>query len=124
MKLKYDKLLSNFAFNCNLRHYTKAAPAPPPGMLRTTMLVVQHEGYLGLYKGLSASLLRQATFIGTKFGAYDVLKNAVPKDADGTMPFWKMTLCGLGAGAMGAAVGNPADLAMARPHTHPLLSPT
>ena len=22
MKLKYDKLLSKFAFNCNLRHYT------------------------------------------------------------------------------------------------------
>jgi hypothetical protein len=23
LKLKYDKLLSNFAFNCNLRHYIK-----------------------------------------------------------------------------------------------------
>ena len=23
MKLKYEKLLSNFAFNCNLRHYNK-----------------------------------------------------------------------------------------------------
>jgi len=23
LKLKYDALLSNFAFNCNLRHYTK-----------------------------------------------------------------------------------------------------
>ena len=23
MKLKYDELLSNMAFNCNLRHYTK-----------------------------------------------------------------------------------------------------
>ena len=23
MKLKYDELLSNFAFNCDLRHYTK-----------------------------------------------------------------------------------------------------
>ena len=25
MKLKHDELLSNFAFNFNLRHYTKAA---------------------------------------------------------------------------------------------------
>ena len=24
LKLKYDKLLSTFAFNCNLRHYTEA----------------------------------------------------------------------------------------------------
>ena len=28
--------------------------------------------------------------------------------------FGQVTLCGLGAGAMGAAVGNPADLAMVR----------
>ena len=76
--------------------------------------MVKHEGTFGLYKGLSASLMRQASFIGTKFGAYDLLKSAVPKDADGGLSFWKMTLCGLGAGAIGAAVGNPADLAMVR----------
>ena len=58
--------------------------------------------------------MRQASFIGTKFGAYDLLKAAMPKDPDGSLPFWKMTLCGLGAGAIGAAVGNPADLAMVR----------
>ena len=27
LKLKYDKLLSNFAFNCNLRHYIKGTVA-------------------------------------------------------------------------------------------------
>jgi len=86
----------------------------PPGMFRTGYLVMKHEGTLGLYKGLGASLMRQASFIGTKFGAYDLLKTAMPKDADGSLPFWKMTLCGLGAGAIGAAVGNPADLAMVR----------
>lgn len=93
-----------------------AAPAAPaaPGMLRTGYLVVKHEGTFGLYKGLSASLMRQASFIGTKFGAYDLLKTVMPKDADGGLSFVKMTMCGLGAGAIGAAVGNPADLAMVR----------
>ena len=28
MKLNYDKLLSNSAFNCNLRHYNADAPKP------------------------------------------------------------------------------------------------
>ena len=93
---------------------SKAPLKAPPGMMRTGYLVVKHEGTFGLYKGLSASLMRQASFIGTKFGAYDLLKSAVPKDADGGLSFWKMTLCGLGAGAIGAAVGNPADLAMVR----------
>lgn len=93
---------------------TAATAAAPPGMLRTGYLVVKHEGVLGLYKGLSASLLRQASFIGTKFGAYDLLKTVMPKDEDGGLSFLKMTTCGLGAGAIGAAVGNPADLAMVR----------
>ena len=93
---------------------TAKAAGPPPGMFRTGYLVAKHEGARGLYKGLSASLMRQASFIGTKFGAYDLLKSVVPKDPDGTLPFWKMTGCGLGAGAIGAAVGNPADLAMVR----------
>ena len=91
-----------------------AKPIAPPGMLKTGYNVIQHEGALGLYRGLGASLMRQASFIGTKFGAYDLLKTAMPKDPDGSLPFWKMTLCGLGAGAIGAAVGNPADLAMVR----------
>ncbi|CAL6372277.1 unnamed protein product [Bathycoccus prasinos] len=71
----------------------------PPGMLRTGAMVLGKEGAFGLYKGLSASLLRQATFIGTKFG---------------TLPFYQFVACGIGAGAMGAVVGNPADLAMVR----------
>ena len=87
-----------------------------PGMFSTGATVLRTEGVFGLYKGLSASLLRQASFIGTKFGAYDVLKSAARTtgDGDGKLPFWKMTMCGIGAGAIGAAVGNPADLAMVR----------
>ena len=91
-----------------------AKPIAPPGMLKTGYNVIQHEGALGLYRGLGAGLMRQASFIGTKFGAYDLLKSAVPKDPTAVASFWKMTLCGLGAGAIGAAVGNPADFAMVR----------
>ena len=31
MKLKHDKLLSNFAYNCNLRRYTKVEGAALSG---------------------------------------------------------------------------------------------
>ena len=85
-----------------------------PGMASTFAHVLRAEGALGLYKGLTASLMRQASFIGTKFGAYDVLKATLRGEGDEKLPFWKMTACGIGAGAIGAAVGNPADLAMVR----------
>ena len=96
---------------------TSTSVARAPGMVSTFARVVRAEGMFGLYKGLTASLMRQASFIGTKFGAYDALKLAL-RDADADerekLPLWKMTLCGIGAGAIGAAVGNPADLAMVR----------
>jgi len=42
LKLTYDKLLSNFGFNCNLRHYTKYQMAENqlPAASLTTMLDV------------------------------------------------------------------------------------
>lgn len=96
-------------------------PNYSPSMFRSAQLVVQNEGMFALYRGLSASLLRQATFIGTKFGTYDLLKEYCQNcNTDGTecgpapLGFFSKIVCGFGAGAMGAAVGNPADLAMVR----------
>ena len=36
LNLKYDKLLSNFAFNCNLRHYITAEAGNPIMTFDTT----------------------------------------------------------------------------------------
>mmetsp|Transcript_16018 Transcript_16018/g.30768 ORF Transcript_16018/g.30768 Transcript_16018/m.30768 type:complete len:345 (+) Transcript_16018:568-1602(+) len=111
-------------------HVRSSGPAPT--LVRTAAALVQKEGMTALYRGLSASLLRQATFIGTKFGSYDILKgycqqcstsnaqyanaSAVSNAAAGGagISFVAKTVCGFGAGALGAAVGNPADLAMVR----------
>lgn len=93
-----------------------ASGSSAPSMMGTAAAVIRHEGAAALYKGLSASLLRQATFIGTKFGSYDVLKStcATMNGGEPCMSFASKVVCGFGAGALGAAVGNPADLAMVR----------
>ncbi|KAK3271441.1 hypothetical protein CYMTET_20208 [Cymbomonas tetramitiformis] len=83
------------------------------GMLKTGYSVIRNEGVLAIYKGLTASLLRQASFIGTKFGSYDVFKKIL-QDESGKISFGAKAACGFGAGAAGAIVGNPADLAMVR----------
>ena len=41
------------------------------GMLQMGVRVVKNEGFLGLYAGLSASLLRQATYSTTRFAIYE-----------------------------------------------------
>eukprot|EP00959_Pyramimonas_sp_CCMP1952_P347430 7276755-Pyramimonas_sp.AAC.1 len=85
---------------------------PRPTMMNILASVIRTEGPCALYYGLSASLLRQATFVGTKFGSYDALKTVTSGGKEPT--FMEKTVCGLTAGAIGALVGNPADLALVR----------
>ena len=47
------------------------------GMLQMGVRVVKNEGLLGLYAGLSASLLRQATYSTTRFAIYETGDNTI-----------------------------------------------
>ncbi|KPP64101.1 mitochondrial 2-oxoglutarate/malate carrier protein-like [Scleropages formosus] len=63
---------------------------------------------------LSAGLLRQATYTTTRLGIYTVLFERLSK-ADGTPPnFFIKALIGMTAGAIGAFVGTPAEVALIR----------
>eukprot|EP00249_Psilotum_nudum_P009766 c22140_g1_i1 orf=522-1436(+) len=74
--------------------------------------VVQMEGGRALFSGVSASMLRQASYSTTCIGLYNILKE---KWQEGQrLPLHKRIAAGLIAGGIGAAVGNPADVAMVR----------
>lgn len=63
---------------------------------------------------LSAGLLRQATYTTTRLGIYTVLFERLT-GADGTPPgFLLKALIGMTAGATGAFVGTPAEVALIR----------
>lgn len=76
--------------------------------------VLQNQGILGLYNGISASLLRQLTYSTSRFGIYEISKQRLtPKDGR-PIPFYMSTfIAGLG-GFAGGFVGNPADLVNVR----------
>lgn len=75
--------------------------------------VVAEDGFMSLYKGLSAGLTRQVVYTGARLGLYDVfIDNA--KGPDGKVSFAMTSLCALGAGGLGAIIGNPADLSLVR----------
>jgi len=92
--------------------------AAPKGPLATAAHIVRLDGVTGLYRGLSGSVLRQATLVGTRLGVYDGLKNALsPIAADGTrqaLSLQASIACGLAAGGISAAMCNPADLVLVR----------
>lgn len=76
--------------------------------------IVANEGFFALYNGLSAGLLRQATYTTTRLGIYTWLFE-MSTGADGKPPNFA-TKAGLGmlAGVCGAFVGTPAEVSLIR----------
>lgn len=80
-----------------------------------TKNMLKTKGIGGLYKGLSAGLLRQATYTTARLGTFRVLTNkAIEANNGKPLPLYQKALCGLSAGAIGACFGSPADLALIR----------
>lgn len=79
-------------------------------MLRS---VAGTEGISGLYRGLSAGLFRQVTYTTSRLGMFGLLKELLSKDGE-PLPFYQKALAGMTAGATGAIVGNPAEVALIR----------
>lgn len=73
------------------------------------------EGYGAFYKGLSAGLLRQATYTTARLGSFRWLTQKAIDANDGKkLALYQKAAIGLTAGAIGATVGSPADLALIR----------
>ncbi|KHJ45922.1 putative dicarboxylate transporter [Trichuris suis] len=83
------------------------------GLIRMGIKVFQTDGILGLYNGLSASLLRQMTYSLTRFGMYETLKASVPQD-QGPPPFYQKVLMASISGGCGGLVGTPGDMVNVR----------
>ncbi|KAI9285744.1 mitochondrial carrier domain-containing protein [Umbelopsis sp. AD052] len=90
-----------------------ATGASRSGMLKTMFTIVTQEGPTALYAGLSASLLRQATYSTVRFGVYDKLKTAMTT-GNQKPGFVQMLACSSIAGALGGACGNPGDVVNVR----------
>ncbi|RKP26129.1 mitochondrial carrier domain-containing protein [Syncephalis pseudoplumigaleata] len=80
------------------------------GTAQAIVTILRVEGPLALFNGLSASLLRQATYSTVRFGVYDVVKEHIPREANGTIPVYKMMGAAVVAGCVGGVFGNPADV--------------
>ncbi|KAI9770789.1 MAG: Mitochondrial dicarboxylate transporter [Geoglossum simile] len=71
--------------------------------------VVKFDGILGLYRGLSASLLRQMTYSTTRFGIYAEIKQRFTTDKKSPR-FLSLVAMSSVSGFVGGVVGNPADV--------------
>ncbi|KAL5982371.1 Mitochondrial uncoupling protein 5 [Asimina triloba] len=101
---------------------TIATLAPPRvGPIFVRVRIVRDEGLRALFSGVSATVLCQTLYSTTRMGLYEILKSKWSDADSGTIPLPRKIAAGLIAGAVGAAVGNPADVAMVRMQADGLL---
>ncbi|KAJ2684739.1 hypothetical protein H4R19_006862, partial [Coemansia spiralis] len=79
-------------------------------VLRTLRQIVGEAGILGLYRGLSAALLRQGTYTMARFAVYDLTKAAL-HGADGrALRGRELAAATVLSGVAGGIIGNPAEI--------------
>lgn len=75
--------------------------------------ILKNEGVVGIYTGLSAGLLRQASYTTTRLGVFNTLMDMA--STEGKPPnFATKAVLGMTAGAVGAFVGTPAEISLIR----------
>lgn len=94
---------------------TKGGPKPTP--ISVARQIIAEGGLLNLYSGLSAGYLRQVVYGTARLGLFGTFINQFEKraEAKGTkIGFTERSLAGIGAGSLGAMIGNPAEVVLIR----------
>jgi len=76
--------------------------------------ILRNEGIVAMYSGLSAGLLRQATYTTTRLGIYTWLFEKFSGPNGEPPGFLTKAVLGMAAGVVGAFVGTPAEVALIR----------
>ncbi|XP_055313538.1 mitochondrial 2-oxoglutarate/malate carrier protein-like [Sitodiplosis mosellana] len=76
--------------------------------------ILRNEGVTGIYRGLGAGFMRQATYTTTRLGVYTGLNDSYKNKYEGQPGLLASMLMGIIAGATGAFVGTPAEVALIR----------
>ncbi|PYH99582.1 oxoglutarate/malate carrier protein [Aspergillus ellipticus CBS 707.79] len=97
-------------------------PGAPTNMVGTFAHILKNDGFLGIYSGLSAAMLRQITYSTTRFGIYEELKNhfTTPDSPPGLLTLLGMACA---SGFIGGFAGNPADVLNVRMQSDAALPP-
>ncbi|XP_067937004.1 mitochondrial substrate carrier family protein ucpB-like [Watersipora subatra] len=84
------------------------------GMMRGMRILVLEEGYMAIWKGWSAAILREMSFSAIRMGAYEPIKYKLGgTDKAHTAMAIKVKAAAI-SGAIGAAIATPTDLVKVR----------
>ena len=82
--------------------YLLQVSSRPQGMFTTLIETARASGARGLWSGVSASVLRQATYSTARFQLYDLIQSKAMEGRSGQAPVWLLAGC---AGVAGGLAG-------------------
>lgn len=86
--------------------------------------IMENDGIKGFYRGLDAAVSRQLVYTTTRLGIFRLSSDAFCEKLDvNILPFSYKVIIGLYSGAIGAFIGNPADLSLIRLQSDAALPP-
>lgn len=89
----------------------QTATTPGQSLVGMIYSIITKEGFFKIYSGLTASLLRQATYSTARFGIYESLKEWYMESYKVLKPSTAVLLpLSMIAGAAGGLIGNPSDV--------------
>lgn len=97
-----------------LKVHLQTQKKPTKGLLATGVSVIKNDGVVGLYSGISASVLRQLTYTTVRFGLYETISSKVLEGRTDALPFYEKLAIGCFSGFIGGIAGNPADMVNVR----------
>ena len=84
-------------------------------MFRTLIHFASRDGVVSLWQGLSASILRQATYSTARFGLYNYFAGEVRQRTGHTkLSSMAEIACAASAGGIAGMIGNPTEIALVR----------
>jgi solute carrier family 25 oxoglutarate transporter 11 len=76
---------------------------------------IASKGFLSLYSGLDAALMRQLVYTGMRLGLYKSIEDTLREQRGGrNLGFMEKTLYSMLAGLIGSFMANPVDLSLVR----------
>ncbi len=83
-------------------------------VFRAAYVILKNEGAQGLYKGITASWVREGVYSSLRLGLYEPFKALLGETDPKNTPLWMKFVAGSMSGFVGSVVGNPTDLLKVR----------
>ena len=99
-----------------LQLYAKINPGKPiPGFHQVLMDMIKKDGFLSIYSGISAAVMRQCVYGTARIGLHRTFSDELQRRNNGhSLSFGMKVLSGMSSGAIAVCIGTPFDVSLVR----------